>query len=197
LPCLTLTWPLQHDMQACVTPPCAGSSPQVSPGGLQALSANMSGWMLVDQSLVTLDGSECNKIGVGFSAFRYQPVRAPQPLSHHLPIATLGQQPRNPALCREELGGTRNMVNANDVGFQDQHRHSFSHTLANFSTQPQLTCRIPATRPPGAAWAGSWEPCWRPTRRASLPAARRCTWRPAGPAANLARCRPDLHPVLP
>ena len=49
----------------------------------------MSGWMLVDQSLVTLDGSECNKIGVGFSAFRYQPVRAPQPLSPHLPVATL------------------------------------------------------------------------------------------------------------
>jgi Male gamete fusion factor len=27
-------------------------------------------WLLVDPSMITLDGSECNKIGVGFSAFR-------------------------------------------------------------------------------------------------------------------------------
>lgn len=27
-------------------------------------------WMLLDRGMVTLDGSECNKIGVGFSAFR-------------------------------------------------------------------------------------------------------------------------------
>eukprot|EP00892_Ulva_mutabilis_P000250 jgi/Ulvmu1/10225/UM060_0025.1 len=29
-------------------------------------------WMLLDRGMVTLDGSECNKIGVGFTAFRYQ-----------------------------------------------------------------------------------------------------------------------------
>lgn len=27
-------------------------------------------WMLLDRAMVTLDGSECNKIGVGFTAFR-------------------------------------------------------------------------------------------------------------------------------
>jgi hypothetical protein len=27
-------------------------------------------WMLLDNNMVTMDGSECNKIGVGFSAFR-------------------------------------------------------------------------------------------------------------------------------
>jgi hypothetical protein len=30
-------------------------------------------WMLVDPTLITMDGSECNKIGVGFSAFRLDP----------------------------------------------------------------------------------------------------------------------------
>jgi hypothetical protein len=28
-------------------------------------------WMLVDPTMITMDGSECNKIGVGFSAFRF------------------------------------------------------------------------------------------------------------------------------
>ena len=27
-------------------------------------------WMLLDPSVITMDGSECNKIGVGFSAFQ-------------------------------------------------------------------------------------------------------------------------------
>ena len=30
-------------------------------------------WMLIDPSMLTLDGSECNKIGVGFSAFKCAP----------------------------------------------------------------------------------------------------------------------------
>ena len=29
-------------------------------------------WLLVDKSMVTLDGSECDKIGTSFSAFRFQ-----------------------------------------------------------------------------------------------------------------------------
>ena len=36
----------------------------------------MSGWMMVPQDRVTLDGSECNKVGVSHAAFRYQPVRS-------------------------------------------------------------------------------------------------------------------------
>lgn len=31
---------------------------------------NPAEWMLLDRGMVTLDGSECNKIGVGFTAFR-------------------------------------------------------------------------------------------------------------------------------
>jgi Male gamete fusion factor len=31
-------------------------------------------WMLVDPSMITLDGTECNKIGVGFTAFRCAPA---------------------------------------------------------------------------------------------------------------------------
>lgn len=29
-------------------------------------------WLLMDQSLITFNGDECNKIGVGFSAFQHQ-----------------------------------------------------------------------------------------------------------------------------
>ena len=32
-------------------------------------------WLLLDKGMVTLDGSECDKVGVGFSAFRGQPMR--------------------------------------------------------------------------------------------------------------------------
>ena len=28
-------------------------------------------WMLIDKTLFTLDGTECNKIGVSYNAFRY------------------------------------------------------------------------------------------------------------------------------
>ncbi|EFJ46134.1 hypothetical protein VOLCADRAFT_105708 [Volvox carteri f. nagariensis] len=34
---------------------------------------NRSTWMLVDKSLISLDGRTCDKIGTSFSAFRYQP----------------------------------------------------------------------------------------------------------------------------
>lgn len=48
----------------------AGLTPQ------QALQSNTDRWMMIDSSQVSLDGSECNKIGVGYAAFRYQTVRA-------------------------------------------------------------------------------------------------------------------------
>eukprot|EP00897_Mesotaenium_endlicherianum_P009056 jgi/Mesen1/8179/ME000044S07453 len=32
-------------------------------------------WMLVDPGMYTLDGSECNKIGASFSAFRFESDR--------------------------------------------------------------------------------------------------------------------------
>lgn len=35
-------------------------------------SFGMPGWMLLDQGLYTLDGSECNKIGTSFQAFQFE-----------------------------------------------------------------------------------------------------------------------------
>lgn len=58
-----------------LNPGSTGVSPAVPPGTALALSANMSGWMMVHQDLVTMDGSACNKVGVSHAAFRYQPVR--------------------------------------------------------------------------------------------------------------------------
>lgn len=43
-----------------------------SPSSHHKVKAGKSGWMFIDKSLVTLDGSECNKIGVGYSAFKYE-----------------------------------------------------------------------------------------------------------------------------
>ena len=40
-----------------------------APGALHTLTSN--DMMVVDNTMITLDGSECNKIGVGFTAFRY------------------------------------------------------------------------------------------------------------------------------
>ena len=45
------------------------SSPVTDP----VVQAGMSAAMFIDKSLVTLDGTECNKIGVSYSAFRNQP----------------------------------------------------------------------------------------------------------------------------
>ena len=36
-------------------------------------------WLLVDKNMVTLDGSECNKIGISYSAFQDQPNKCQRP----------------------------------------------------------------------------------------------------------------------
>ena len=40
-----------------------------------ALTTNLSQWMMIPQSLVTLDGSACNLVGTSYSAFYNQAVR--------------------------------------------------------------------------------------------------------------------------
>uniref|UniRef100_A0A0A9EI29 HAP2 n=1 Tax=Arundo donax TaxID=35708 RepID=A0A0A9EI29_ARUDO len=45
----------------------------VSSGPLQSLGDEYSKWMLLERVLFTLDGCECNKIGVGYEAFQSQP----------------------------------------------------------------------------------------------------------------------------
>ncbi|KAK9805195.1 hypothetical protein WJX72_005302 [[Myrmecia] bisecta] len=45
------------------------------PAGVSAaavLNANQSTWMVVDNTMVSLDGTTCNKIGTSYTAFRYQ-----------------------------------------------------------------------------------------------------------------------------
>ncbi|CAI5951715.1 unnamed protein product [Closterium sp. NIES-64] len=38
-------------------------------------TSDTSGWLLVDKERYSLDGSECNKVGTSFSAFRFEPER--------------------------------------------------------------------------------------------------------------------------
>lgn len=38
------------------------------------LNNNQDKWMMVDKSMVSLDGSECNMVGTSYTAFRYQTV---------------------------------------------------------------------------------------------------------------------------
>lgn len=46
---------------------------QGGPGQPQSLGVNFSMWMLLERLRFTLDGMECNKIGVGYEAFNEQP----------------------------------------------------------------------------------------------------------------------------
>ena len=41
----------------------------------QALTSNFSKWMMIQQSLVSLDGATCNRVGTSYGAFQTQPVR--------------------------------------------------------------------------------------------------------------------------
>lgn len=52
----------------------------VGGGQLQVLGDDFSRWMLLERVLFTLDGLECNKIGVGYEAFRSQPNFCSSPL---------------------------------------------------------------------------------------------------------------------
>jgi hypothetical protein len=53
----------------------------VPPQRLSDVLANRTNWMLVDRSLVSFDGTQCDKVGTSFTAFRYHSdrcKRAPQ-----------------------------------------------------------------------------------------------------------------------
>lgn len=56
---------VDRDQIVCI---CAGMSPN------EVLVSNIDQWMLIPNTMVTLDGSECNKIGVGYTAFYTQTV---------------------------------------------------------------------------------------------------------------------------
>ncbi len=40
----------------------------------QVLNSNLGQWMMVDKSMVSVDGTECNKAGTSYPAFQYQAV---------------------------------------------------------------------------------------------------------------------------
>lgn len=42
----------------------------VAPVSHPLVTEGKANWMFIPREMVTLDGSECNKIGVGYSAFR-------------------------------------------------------------------------------------------------------------------------------
>ncbi|KAK4748597.1 hypothetical protein SAY87_015183 [Trapa incisa] len=53
---------------------------QADPGQPQNLGTNFSMWMLLERVRFTLDGLECNKIGIGYEAFNGQPNFCSSPL---------------------------------------------------------------------------------------------------------------------
>ena len=60
---------------------CAGQS------SVQGFAANTSTWMMVPDSMVSVDGTECNQVGTSYWAFNFQPVclplcTMPLPCSH-------------------------------------------------------------------------------------------------------------------
>lgn len=52
--------------------------PGLSPN--EILSSNLDMWMVIPPEKVSLSGTECDKVGVGYSAFRYQSNRCDQPI---------------------------------------------------------------------------------------------------------------------
>ncbi len=76
---------------ACGAGAAAAAAAAAPAGAPLALTANMSDWLLVGQSQVTLDGSACNAAGVGYMAFRSQPARR----------RALVYPPRAPAAARK------------------------------------------------------------------------------------------------
>ena len=42
-----------------------------------ALQSNTSQWLMVDLSLISLDGSTCNQVGTSYAAFQFQSVSQP------------------------------------------------------------------------------------------------------------------------
>ena len=46
----------------------AGVSPEV------ALQSNTSQWLMIDLSLISLDGFTCNQVGTSYAAFQFQSV---------------------------------------------------------------------------------------------------------------------------
>ncbi|KAL9655103.1 hypothetical protein ABK040_008884 [Willaertia magna] len=59
----------------------------VTPSYHPTVLAGKQNWMLIDKSMVTLGGTECNKIGVSYNQFRNQPNACSQ-----LPLACLANQ---------------------------------------------------------------------------------------------------------
>jgi len=88
---------------ACGAGAAAAAAAAAPAGAPLALTANMSDWLLVGQSLVSLDGSACNAIGVGFAAFRSQPARG----SAALPADEHARMRRAPGLPDSRLFGNR------------------------------------------------------------------------------------------
>ncbi|KAF8065442.1 HAP2 [Scenedesmus sp. PABB004] len=82
----TLSAKLLGDLAGYVQPPVLSEKVLMIPRprvgqSVQDVFANRSEWLLLDRSRISFDGTECDKVGTSFTAFRYQPggcTRAPQ-----------------------------------------------------------------------------------------------------------------------
>lgn len=82
---------LVGDLQAYQALPVFSSKvlliPAPSDMGLdQILKASPEKWMIVDRSQVSTDGTQCNKIGTAFTAFRYDSRRTHHPRTCIVPV---------------------------------------------------------------------------------------------------------------
>lgn len=59
----------------------------VRPQSLSDVLGNRTNWMLVDRSMVSFDGTQCDKVGTSFTAFRYHSDRCKRaPQVRHEPV---------------------------------------------------------------------------------------------------------------
>ena len=79
LPAAGVAARLLGDLSSYAVPPDLGGSvlliphPPDATSLTQILTQNTSEWLVVDKSLVSLDGRDCDRVGTSFSAFRSQP----------------------------------------------------------------------------------------------------------------------------
>uniref|UniRef100_A0A3Q7HTV9 Generative cell specific-1/HAP2 domain-containing protein n=1 Tax=Solanum lycopersicum TaxID=4081 RepID=A0A3Q7HTV9_SOLLC len=105
---------------------------QGGPGQPQNLGSNFSMWMLLERVRFTLDGVECNKIGVGYDAFNAQPdfCSAPFWSCLHNQLWNFWDADQNrisrnqvPLYC---VQGRFERINQHPVTFQNAGSHAFS-----------------------------------------------------------------------
>lgn len=98
----------------------AGVSPDV------ALVSNTSQWLMIDLSLISLDGSVCNMVGTGYTAFQFQTVRQPHTRLHYQNFAQAFERIHEIlAALREPLSNWQYTQSSTSLGQSLPHTYFF------------------------------------------------------------------------